>query len=323
VPVTPGIDETIFNDLPGDIGKTEHPGMKSTAVAMLASITFLLYTPLMAQDEKDFSLTPLTEDLYHFRGGERGNHFGTVLVTNEGVVVVDTIEPKSARWLKNELARRFDQPVKYVVFSHSHYDHIGGSNLFSDDGAIIIAQENATAEILEEERMQQWMSKRNIALPDVAFNDRFIIKIGGKTINLISLGAGHTDSLIAIQFVEDRVVHLVDVASIKQVGYMTLGKPIRKYIQQLEKAMTLDFDVVVPGHAELGNKQDVQNYIDYLSALVSQVETAIDGGMTLDETQQALIVSMQDFNYLKRWDEWFLFNVAGVYVQIADGTAGD
>jgi len=152
-----------------------------------------------------------------------------VLVTNEGVVVVDTIEPKSARWLKNELARRFDQSVKYVVFSHSHYDHIGGTNLFSDDGAIVIAQENATAEILEEERMQQWMSKRNIALPDVAFNDRFIIKIGGKTINLISLGTGHTDSLIA----------------------------------------------------------------------------------------------MQDFNYLKRWDEWFLFNVAGVYVQIADGTAGD
>ena len=297
--------------------------MKSIATFMLASIALLPFAPLAAQDEKDFSLTPLTDDLYHFRGGTGGNHFGTVLVTDEGIVVVDTIEPKSALWLKNELARRFDQPVRYVVFSHSHYDHIGGSNIFRDDGAIIIAQENAESEILEEERMQQWMSKRDIALPDVAFGDKFIIKIGGKTINLVSLGPGHTESLIAIHFVEDRAIHLVDVASIKQVGFMTLGRPIKKYIPQLQKAMTLDFDVVIPGHAELGNKQDVQNYIDYLGALVSRVESAIKDGKTLEETQQSLLVSMQSFNYLKRWDEWFLLNVAGVYVQIADGTAGD
>jgi glyoxylase-like metal-dependent hydrolase (beta-lactamase superfamily II) len=297
--------------------------MKSIATVLLASLALLPFAQLAAQDEKDFSLTPLTDDLYHFRGGTGGNHFGTVLVTDEGIVVVDTVEPKSALWLKNELARRFDQPVKYVVFSHSHYDHIGGSKIFRDDGAIIIAQENAESEILEEERMQQWMSKRDIALPDVAFADKFIIKIGGKTVNLISLGPGHTESLIAIHFVEDRAVHLVDVASIKQVGFMTLGRPIKKYIPQLQKAMTLDFDVVIPGHAELGNKQDVQNYIDYLGALVSQVESAIQDGKTLEETQQSLLVSMQNFNYLKRWDEWFLLNVAGVYVQIADGTAGD
>lgn len=43
---------------------------------------------------------------------------------------------------------------------------------------------------------------------------------------------------------------------------MTLGRPIKKYVLQLQNAMALDFDVVVPGHAELGNRQDVQNYID-------------------------------------------------------------
>jgi len=297
--------------------------MKNIAKFVPALLVLLPFAQLEAQDEKDFSLTNLTDDVYHFRGGTGGNHFGTVLVTDEGIVVVDTVEPKSAQWLKDELARRFDRPVKYVVFSHSHYDHIGGSNLFKDDGAIIIAQENAEEEILEEERTQQWMSKRNIALPEVAFGDRFIIKIGGRTVNLISLGSGHTDSLIVVQFVEDRVIHLVDIASIKQVGFMTLGRPIKKYIQQLEQAMTLDFDVVVPGHAALGEKQDVQNYIDYLTAMVNQVEDAIEDGMSLEETQQSLLVSMQEFNYLNRWDEWFQYNVAGVYVQIVEGEAGD
>jgi glyoxylase-like metal-dependent hydrolase (beta-lactamase superfamily II) len=297
--------------------------MKIIGKIMLALLALLPYAQLQAQDEKDFSLTNLTDYVYHFRGGGGGNHFGTVLVTDEGIVVVDTVEPKSAQWLKEELAERFDQPVKYVVFSHSHYDHIGGSNLFKDDGAIIIAQEHAEEEILEEERTQQWMSKRNIALPEIAFSDRFTIKIGGKTVNLVSLGSGHTESLIAIQFLEDRVVHLVDVASIKQVGFMTLGRPIKKYIRQLQLAVTLDFDIVVPGHAALGEKQDVQNYIDYLSALVSQVESAIEDGKSLEETQQSLLVSMQDFSYLNRWDEWFQYNVAGVYVQIIEGEAGD
>ena len=277
--------------------------MKNATKIMLTSLLLLPYAQLEAQDEKDFSLTNLTDDVYHFRGGTGGNHFGTVLVTDDGIVVVDTVEPKSAQWLKDELARRFDLPIKYVVFSHSHYDHIGGSKLFKDDGAIIIAQENAEEEILEEERLQQWMSKRDIALPEIAFGDKFIIKIGGKTVNLISLGSGHTESLIVVQFVEDRVVHLVDIASIKQVGFMTLGRPIKKYIQQLQKAMTLDFDVVVPGHAALGEKQDVQNYIDYLSAMVVQVESAIEDGKSLEETQQSLLVSMQEFNYLNRWDE--------------------
>ena len=297
--------------------------MKNATKIMLTSLLLLPYAQLEAQDEKDFSLTNLTDDVYHFRGGTGGNHFGTVLVTDDGIVVVDTVEPKSAQWLKDELARRFDLPIKYVVFSHSHYDHIGGSKLFKDDGAIIIAQENAEEEILEEERLQKWMSKRDIALPEIAFGDKFIIKIGGKTVNLISLGSGHTESLIVVQFVEDRVVHLVDIASIKQVGFMTLGRPIKKYIQQLQKAMTLDFDVVVPGHAALGEKQDVQNYIDYLSAMVVQVESAIEDGKSLEETQQSLLVSMQEFNYLNRWDEWFQFNVAGVYVQIVEGEAGD
>ncbi|MBT5220317.1 MAG: MBL fold metallo-hydrolase [Woeseia sp.] len=297
--------------------------MMRIALIALASILVIPNSQLKAQDEKDFSLNRLTDDLYHFRGGTGGNHFGTVLVTDEGIVVVDTVEPKSALWLKNELAKRFNQPVKYVIFSHSHYDHIGGSKLFKEGGAIIIAHENAEAEILEEERTQQWMSKREIVLPDIAFSDKFVLKIGDKTVNLISLGSGHTDSLIVAHFVEDRTIHLVDVASIKQVGFMTLGRPIKKYIPQLEKAMALDFDLVVPGHAALGEKQDVRNYIDYLTTLISQVENAISEGKTLEETQQILLGSMAEFNYLKRWDEWFLLNVTGVYLQIAEGEASD
>ena len=158
-------------------------------------VTALVLLPLhlYAADERTpNTLEPITDDLYLFRGGSTANHYGTVLVTDDGILVTDTIDPESAQWLSDELKRRFDQPVKYLVYSHSHYDHIGGSELFKDAGTVIVAHENAKAEILEEEHESQWMTKRNIALPEVTFSDNFTIKLGGKTVTVggTAKGAG-------------------------------------------------------------------------------------------------------------------------------------
>lgn len=290
--------------------------MKRLTNLWLAVLVLAPLSHATAQDEKDYSLEPITENLLHFRGGTGGNHFGAVLVTDEGIVVADTVDPGSAQWLRAELKRRYNRPVKYVVYSHSHYDHIGGSNLFKEDGAVIVAHENAAREILQEEEESQWMSKRNIALPEISFSDKFTIKIGGKTVNLIHLGPGHTESLVAVQFVEDKTLLVVDAANIKQVGYRVMGPPVKQIIEQLHRAKKLDFDVIIPGHANVGRREDLDIYIDYLTELVSQTEQAIEAGKTLEETQQGM--KMDRFKTLKRWDEWFLLNVQGVYKQLKE-----
>jgi glyoxylase-like metal-dependent hydrolase (beta-lactamase superfamily II) len=287
-------------------------------------LTALVLVPLTlnAADERTPNrLEAITDDLYLFRGGSTANHYGTVLVTDEGILVTDTIDPESAQWLSDELKKRFDQPVKYLVYSHSHYDHVGGSNLFKDAGAVIVAHENATAEILEEEHESQWMTKRNIALPEVTFSDKFTIKMGGKTVNLVYLGPGHSNSLIAVQYVEDKTVHVVDVANIKQVAYRTVSGPLRQYLEQLNLAMSLDFDVVVPGHANIGDRNDLQIYINYLTTLIAKVEEGIAAGKSLEEVQNT--IEMDEFKNLKRWDEWFLLNVQGVYEQLKSDQEGN
>jgi len=292
---------------------------RATRLFLIVSI-FLPLQFAAAQDRAPNTLEPITDDLYLFKGGSSANHYGTVLVTNEGILVTDTIDPESAEWLSDELASRFGQPVKYLVYSHSHYDHVGGSGHFKDAGAVIIAHENAEAEILEEEHESQWMTKRNIALPEITFSDDFTIKLGGKTVNLVYLGPGHSNSLIAVQYVEDKTVHVVDAANIKQVAYRVISGPVKQYLAQLDKAMTLDFDNVVPGHANIGNREDLQTYINYLTALQSQVEAAVAAGKTLEETQNS--IDMDEFKFLKRWDEWFLLNVQGVYEQVSSQNNG-
>jgi glyoxylase-like metal-dependent hydrolase (beta-lactamase superfamily II) len=82
----------------------------------------------------------VTGDLW--RAGD-GTWFVGILVTPAGIVLVDTMNPAFIKWLKPQLAERFPgKQVKYVIYSHTHWDHIDGSNAFADT-ATFIAQENA------------------------------------------------------------------------------------------------------------------------------------------------------------------------------------
>lgn len=76
----------------------------------------------------------LTGDVYYARTDDYVSAF---MVTTEGIVLVEPVGPEHATWLKGELDRRFDVPVKYVIYSHSHADHASGAAVFKDTASII------------------------------------------------------------------------------------------------------------------------------------------------------------------------------------------
>ena len=88
---------------------------------ILALSTFLYFGIAGAQDNRQ--LTEIGDGLYRF---QNNYHFSVVLVTDEGVLVTDPINPAAAQWLKDEIASRFDKPIKYLVYSHDHVDHSSG-----------------------------------------------------------------------------------------------------------------------------------------------------------------------------------------------------
>jgi glyoxylase-like metal-dependent hydrolase (beta-lactamase superfamily II) len=77
-------------------------------------------------------------DLYRARNN---NYFAIFLVTPEGIILADPINTAFATWMKERFAERFRVPVRYVIYSHSHWDHVEGGNLFADT-ARFIAHEN-------------------------------------------------------------------------------------------------------------------------------------------------------------------------------------
>src|SRR5688572_30147500 len=108
-------------------------GLKVCLAALMAA--WLAMPIVRAQPQGPArEIIPLTGDLYRARNG---NWYTVFLVTPDGIILGDPINAAFATWLKNELATRFKVPVRYVVYSHSHFDHAAGGAVFADTAIFV------------------------------------------------------------------------------------------------------------------------------------------------------------------------------------------
>src|SRR5262245_58171511 len=137
--------------------------------AMAASAPLAAQTPApqIAQAPPVREITKLAGEVYRFRNA---GHYSVFAVTPSGIIATDPINKDAAEWLKAELKSRFNQPVRYLVYSHDHRDHIAGGEVFADT-AIVVAHANAMVPIVGE--------KRPTAVPNVTFTDKMTIELGG------------------------------------------------------------------------------------------------------------------------------------------------
>jgi glyoxylase-like metal-dependent hydrolase (beta-lactamase superfamily II) len=115
--------------------------MRKRMIRMATFALLTLFASAQAQIELPGSvreIIPITDDLYRARDG---NWYVIFLVTRDGIILGDTLNTQFAEWLKGQLDDRFDVPVRYVVYSHSHFDHAEGGGVFADT-ALFVAHEN-------------------------------------------------------------------------------------------------------------------------------------------------------------------------------------
>ena len=275
---------------------------KSMKIILAALLSGLLSIPVFAQDAKR-SIAQIDGGLYRF---QNNFHYSVFLVTDDGIIVTDPINAEAAQWLKDELATRFEQPIKYLIYSHDHVDHIAGGEVFGDD-VIVVAHENAKADIIAE--------NRPTAVPDITFSDELTLELGGKTVELTYVGKSHSDNMIVMNFPEQRALFAVDFIPIKTVAWKNLTDAyIPEWMDALKKVEVMDFDTLVPGHGVLGGKVDVAAFRTYMEQLYTAVLEAARQGQSLEEMQQN--IRLDDFKEWGNYEAQLALNIEGMYNQI-------
>jgi len=168
---------------------------------------------------------------------------------------------------------------------------------------VVIAHENAKAVILGE--------RRPTAVPDLTFSDRLTVELGGKKVELIHLGKNHSDNSIVMRFPDERALFAVDFITVKGLPFRDFPDAyIDEWIESLRKAEALDFDILAPGHGELGGKEDMRALRAYLEELREQVLGYLRDGKSVDEIKQ--LVKMEKYAGWGNYKNYLPLNIEGM-----------
>lgn len=278
--------------------------MNRVASSILRILAFVLTLAtaggVVAQQSPVREITQIAGDLYRFRNNA---HYSVFLVMPAGVIVTDPIDAEAAAWLEEEIAKRFNAPIKYLIYSHDHADHIAGGEVFADT-AIVVAHEKAKPHIVGE--------RRPTAVPQVTFSDLMEIELGGKRVEIVYLGLNHSDNTIVMRFPDERVLFVVDIVAKDRLPFRDFPNAyIEQWIESLKRIEAMDFDILAPGHGGLGTKADVAANRRYVEELRAEVLAQMRAGKPLEEIKQ--IVTMEAYKDWGSYADWRELNIEGMY----------
>ena len=221
--------------------------------------------PARAHDQP-YTVREIRDGLYWVTDGAYNTMF---LVTSEGVIAVDALPTLGAKQI-DAIHEVTDKPIRYLIYSHEHTDHIGAASLFPASAKIIAQQE--TAAILKRR------SDPRRPVPAITFRDRYSLKLGGQTLELIYPGPNHEAGNIIIWAPRQRTLMLVDVIYPGYMPYKNLGivEDVPGYIDVHRMVLGFDFDTFVGGHVgRLGNRADVDASFEFARQLYSVSSTSL------------------------------------------------
>ena len=207
----------------------------------------------------------------------------TVLITDEGLLLVDNKYAIDYDNIVAQLATVTDQPIRYVVNTHYHGDHSGGNASMQAVNAEVFAADNARVKMVEIGQP---------GLPNVTIDDHVRIYIGGKAVDLYRFGRAHTDGDVVVLFPEHGVLSAGDMftygENVPQLIDYSGGGSARAWPGTLDAVLQLDFDTVVPGHGDVTTKGEMSKFRDETARLAGLVREMNGQGRSRDEIEAVL-----------------------------------
>jgi glyoxylase-like metal-dependent hydrolase (beta-lactamase superfamily II) len=240
-----------------------------------------------------------TDNVYIFR---YGGHQSMFVVTPQGVIATDPIgylRPQAVTTYIDEIKKITDKPIRYVVYSHHHYDHIAGGKPFKDLGARFVAHKNARARLAT-------LKYPDIVMPDETVDQKKTIRLGNTTLELIYVGRNHSDNSLVMRLPKEKIIFAVDFLPIQSLQFRNIPDNVSpvEYEDSLRKVLALDWERMIPGHpyagGRLGAKKDVEDHLAYMQELSAEVKKAADAGKCFDTAMREI--------KLPKYESWANYN---------------
>ncbi len=250
-----------------------------------ALIAALLTTTALAEPQPPTATTKVegTDNVYIFR---YQGHQAMFIVTPAGVIATDPIsERRPAKPYIDAIQAVTKAPIKYVIYSHSHFDHIAGGKPFKDLGAVFVAHANAKKRILE-------VKNPDVVVPDqVVTGAKRNITLGGTTLELNYVGKNHSDNMLVMRLPKEKIIFTVDWIPINGIQFRGMADTYVPDIEEsLKKVIAMDWERNIPGHpaagGKLGTKDDARAHLQYLQDLSAAVKKEVDAGKNYAEAQK-------------------------------------
>lgn len=250
----------------------------SIAAAMLcAALVGSAFGQAAARPQIQTTKVDGTDGVYIFRNG---GHQAVFIVTSEGVIATDPIaygRPTGGKAYVDEIRKVTDKPIRYVIYSHHHFDHIAGGRALKDAGATFIAHRQAWKRLND-------IKDPHTVLPDESIGDGGrVITMGGTRVELTYHGLNHSDSTLVLRLPKEKIIFVVDTIPVGQVpGLGMIDFHPLEAEAFFKQVLAMDWERLIPGHPgpndRLGTKKDVEDQLQFQMDASSEMKKLAQDG---------------------------------------------
>lgn len=214
------------------------------------------------------------DGLYHESGDV------ALRVTPEGLILVDDKFPNHVEGIMENVRTVSDLPVRYVLNTHHHGDHVSGNVIFRQMGVDVIGHENIRANFIRIAQPGE---------PNIVFDNSASVFLGGVEVRMLYLGGGHTNGDTVVYFPDLEVVHAGDliIDGMPVIDYGAGGSAV-EFVRTIDALLEVDFDTLIPGHGRLMSKDDVVAYKARFEEMNHRMQNLARRGIPKEDARAAL-----------------------------------
>lgn len=251
-----------------------------------------------------------------------GGNIG-VSAGEDGLLVVDDQLAHAEADVVRSIASLSDQPVRYVLNTHWHSDHVG-NNAAVAQGAPILAHTNVRRRMAGDPGIEgkKGEDTPQAALPSITFDEGLTLHVNGEEVVVLHFAKAHTDGDSVVLFTGSNVLHMGDLFFSGRFPYIDLdsGGSVQGYIDAQAAIMeSLPDDVkIIPGHGPLSTLEDLQTTHAMIVDSADLVRTALAAGKTAEDMQREGLLGA----YADAWS-WSFINADRFIETLARSLGGD